>query len=648
MKLSTGVLAWVQMINAGLLAGLVQAAPLRTDFAFRGYLTDGGHPAAGVYDFRLRLFDAVTEGQQIAGPMAVVGVFVTNGSFALNLDFGPAIFTPQPLWLEVSVRPAQSTNAYTLLLPRQPLAPVPVALFSIAAGTLLGPSVDASNLMTDVVGTAHLQNCAVTGEKIAQGQIVRSVNSLRDDVVIQGGPGITVSQTANAISIGLDNLTLGSEKIATITSRTGVTTAYPSLAAALAAVCDGETILVYANQTVTAQKVGDGTRPELAGLFLTNRSDITISGVGTPTIYSPTYGDYLFIKDCTNVTISGLAFDGPGSNPAEPGVYCMINFGGTNKNLTVRNCKFTNFGNQGVAHLYGDKTSSFVTVEGCYFYNGGTTQQPELGVDGAAIAGIGSHWTVINNKIENCSRGIEIEGIGPTRQSGILITHNILQDIWQEGICLFATSMVSSNYTDIVIEGNVISGKPEPPEGVSVQTGIDLQGGERITIADNIVADMPQGIFGIGVNSGWADIRDCAIRGNIIRNIGGRGIQLARVYSRALESCIVSANHVQKCGDRGIIVSGTRNLVSGNICQSNRGTGIEVYRETASTDLNTVIGNVCYGNSSYGIAVMAGATNTLLSQNNCFDNAAGQTYLAPNKSEPPLEKPAGPQTGEQP
>jgi len=634
-------LTLVQVITASILMGILQAAPVRTDFPYQGLLTDGGQPANGKYDFQLVLCDALSGGHRVGSPLAHEDVLVTNGSFTLNLDFGPAIFTPQALWLQVSVRAGETTNAYTELTPRQPLAPVPLALFSTAAGGLLGSSVTASNLMAGAVGAVHIQNAAVTGDKIAAGQVVRSINSLRDDVVLQGGPDVRVTQAGNTVTIGLNGVTLGSEKQVTITGANGVTTAYPTLAAALAAVRNGESIQVYASQSVAAQKVYEGAHPEWAGLYLTNRSDVTIAGVGLPTIYSATYGDHLYIKDCTNITVAGLAFDGPGSDPPEQGLYCMINFGGTNKNLTVRNCRFTNFGDQGVAHLYGDKTSSFVTVEGCYFRNGGTAHHPELGVDGAAVAGIGYGWSVINNQIENCSRGIEIEGMGPSRQSKIIIAHNILHDIWQEAICLFATSMASSNYTDIMVQGNVISGKAELPDGVLVQTGIDFQGGERITISDNIVSDMPQGLFGIAVNSGWADIRDCVIRGNIVRNIGGRGIQLARLRSNTVESCVVSGNHVQACSDRGIIVSGTRHLITGNLSHSNHGSGIEVYVETATTDRNTISGNVCYGNT-YGVSVMTNATNTRLSENNCYDNTARQIYVAQSQSKPPADPPESP------
>ena len=276
----------MQAFSALVLLGLVQAAPLRTDFPYQGRLTDGGQPASGVYDFRLLLFDAVSGGHQIGSALVQEDVIVTNGSFTLSLDFGPAIYTPQPLWLEVGVRPGQRTNDYTLLTPRQSLTPVPRALFSTTAGELLDSSVRASNLLAGAVGTVHLQNQAVTGAKIATGQVVRSLNSMRDDVVLQGGANLTVTQAGNTVTIDLNSITLGSEKGVTITSAKGVTTAYPGLAAALAAVRNGETIQVYARQIVAAQKVYDGAHPEWAGLHLTNRSEITIAGEGSPTIYS--------------------------------------------------------------------------------------------------------------------------------------------------------------------------------------------------------------------------------------------------------------------------------------------------------------------------------------------------------------------------
>jgi hypothetical protein len=618
-------LGWVLLVGASFLPAPLRAGPYRTDFPYQGRLSDAGRPAEGQFDFQARLFDAATNGAPVGEAIVRDDVAVTNGWFSLSLDFGESIATLQALWLEVGVRPSGVNSAFTVLSPRQPLTPVPLARYSAAAGSVQDGSVTSPKLALEAVGTESLQNAAVTSDKIAAGQVVKSLNGLRDDLLLQGGPSVAVTHEGKALTIGIRNEVLNPVRQVVIVRPDGRTTNYTTLREALASADYGDTVRVFAQQQVTVQRVYDGAQPELAGLYLTNRSNVTIEGVGSPVISSAQYGDYLYIRDCTNITVAGLTFSGAGPNPGEADSYAMINFGGTNKNLLVRSCRFDNYGSHGVSHLWGDKTTSFATVENCTFFNGGDGNHPTQNADGAAISGVGRGWRVVNNTIVDCLRGIEIEGVGPSQQSKIVIAHNVLEDIWNEGIMLFATSLTSSNYADILVEGNVVSGKKELPLRVEWQAGINFQGGERITIANNIVSDFPSGLVGIGLTSGHTDIRGCSVSGNIVRNISGRGIQLAAVASNKVEACIVSANQVQQCGDRGIIISGSKHLVSGNLSQGNLGAGIEVYVETGTTDRNTINNNLCYGNSTYGITIRPKVTGTVLAGNRGFDNTQGLT-----------------------
>jgi hypothetical protein len=64
-------------------------------------------------------------------------VAVTNGLFITLLDFGPGVFTGTNYWLGIAVRTNGGT-AFTALLPRQPLTPVPYAIFANTASNLSG------------------------------------------------------------------------------------------------------------------------------------------------------------------------------------------------------------------------------------------------------------------------------------------------------------------------------------------------------------------------------------------------------------------------------------------------------------------------------------------------------------------------------
>ena len=114
-------------IAVGVLAALastaqLQAQPLGTAFTYQGRLHDGGAPASGSFDFQLVLYDALVGGSQVGPIVTRDDVTVTNGLFTATLDFG-AVFAGSKRFLEVGVRPGASTGAYTILSPRQELAP---------------------------------------------------------------------------------------------------------------------------------------------------------------------------------------------------------------------------------------------------------------------------------------------------------------------------------------------------------------------------------------------------------------------------------------------------------------------------------------------------------------------------------------------
>lgn len=106
----------------------VTQAPLGNGFTYQGELLQGGSPANGTFDFRFRLFDAASGGSQVGNTVTKDDVQVTKGRFTVVLDFGEGLFKGDARWLEIAVRPGNSTGPYTVLTPRQPLYPVPYAL----------------------------------------------------------------------------------------------------------------------------------------------------------------------------------------------------------------------------------------------------------------------------------------------------------------------------------------------------------------------------------------------------------------------------------------------------------------------------------------------------------------------------------------
>ena len=96
-----------------------------TAFNFQGRLNDGGNAANGRYDLQFKLFDALAGGNQINSTIDRTNLQVINGVFSTTLDFGAAAFGSGNRFIEISVRPNASANAYVVLGARQQVLSVP-------------------------------------------------------------------------------------------------------------------------------------------------------------------------------------------------------------------------------------------------------------------------------------------------------------------------------------------------------------------------------------------------------------------------------------------------------------------------------------------------------------------------------------------
>jgi hypothetical protein len=122
---------------------------LGNGFTYQGYLTDGGVPAQGEYDFEFVLYDTGVDGTLIDTEW-VDDVWVEDGTFTTQIEFVPGVFDGNRRWLAIGVRPGDDTGAYTPLAERQPITPAPYALYAVEADTVDG-------LHASELGT-HYQN----------------------------------------------------------------------------------------------------------------------------------------------------------------------------------------------------------------------------------------------------------------------------------------------------------------------------------------------------------------------------------------------------------------------------------------------------------------------------------------------------------
>jgi type VI secretion system Hcp family effector len=107
------------------------------------------------------------------------------------------VFNGSPRYLEIAVRAAGSADPYTLLDPRQPILPSPYAIRSLTSSQADGLSVSCLSCIT----ASNMANGAVTADKIAPQQVVKSIAGLKDDVGINAGPGISIAQANNTLTI---------------------------------------------------------------------------------------------------------------------------------------------------------------------------------------------------------------------------------------------------------------------------------------------------------------------------------------------------------------------------------------------------------------------------------------------------------------
>ena len=168
---------WVLLL---LLGFTLKLAAQGTAFNYQGRLSDSGAPANAAYDFRFALYDAVTNGNQVSVPLTNSAVAVSNGLFSVTLDFGAGLFTGTNYWLDIGVRAVGVTN-FTPLLPRQPVLPVPYAIFATGASNLLG-TLPAAQL------TGILSASQVAGTSANQVNFLNANNTFSGTFSGNGGP----------------------------------------------------------------------------------------------------------------------------------------------------------------------------------------------------------------------------------------------------------------------------------------------------------------------------------------------------------------------------------------------------------------------------------------------------------------------------
>ncbi len=150
------------------------SAQIPRTISYQGVLTDVNGTAVtdGAYEMTFRLYDALDGGTALWSETQTVPV--QDGLFNVLLGTVTPL-TPafdRPYWLGVTVGSGQE------MVPRIPLA---ASAYSLNAHTV--------------------RDSAITSAKIADGQVVRSLNGLTDAVTLAAGNNVSLSQSGNTITI---------------------------------------------------------------------------------------------------------------------------------------------------------------------------------------------------------------------------------------------------------------------------------------------------------------------------------------------------------------------------------------------------------------------------------------------------------------
>ncbi|MCW5554146.1 MAG: hypothetical protein KIS67_18565 [Verrucomicrobiae bacterium] len=159
----------VTFLNVALMAGM---AAQDTAFTYQGRLLENGGPASGWYDLVFTLYPTASDGSPLAESLTKPATVLSEGIFAVRLDFGAGVFTGGERWLEIGVR-TNGEGAFITLAPRMEITAMPYALHArnVTAEGLSGTYSNAVNFnhpASEFAGTFSGDGTAVTNVDAAR------------------------------------------------------------------------------------------------------------------------------------------------------------------------------------------------------------------------------------------------------------------------------------------------------------------------------------------------------------------------------------------------------------------------------------------------------------------------------------------------
>jgi hypothetical protein len=113
------------------LAFVLGTLPVDSTFTYQGQLRNAGQLVNGNVDVRFTLWDSDIGGTQIGNTNSFPNYPLTDGRFALGLNFGTGAFNGDQRWVQVEFRSPAGVGQYLTLSPRDKIQATPYALYAL-------------------------------------------------------------------------------------------------------------------------------------------------------------------------------------------------------------------------------------------------------------------------------------------------------------------------------------------------------------------------------------------------------------------------------------------------------------------------------------------------------------------------------------
>lgn len=244
-----------------MLSAFISAQTIPTTINYQGVLKDGSGNivANGDYNISFKLYNLEAGGTALWTETKLINV--VDGIINTQLGSTSPILLPftEAYWLGVTIA------AGSELIPRIKFTSVPYSFMSM-----------------------NVPDGTITAEKIADGEVIKSINGIKDSVTLVAGSNINITPSGNNITISSSGGTGGGD-ITAVIAGDGLTGGGTTGDVTLNVANDGITNAMLQNNSVTSTKITDGTitgSDILDGTVTTN--DLAINSVTSDRIVDGT------------------------------------------------------------------------------------------------------------------------------------------------------------------------------------------------------------------------------------------------------------------------------------------------------------------------------------------------------------------------